>query len=223
MGRLAVEWCPAAYIGDLYRAGALHHADGRRRERVRFELFEPVYGDSIGKAEAPVAWLPTPLGGWRPLFVCPRCRHRREWLYALAGLGCRVCWGLAYQSQKQRKERRRWEALGRAERKLDTDDECYLIKPKWMRVGGRSGGSRRRRMPRCGVRRDSCIQSRSRSFPMLTSMHRIEAARRPHSRQGTREHGSFLGSSGRVTRLPFVVRLRVVSGRFVTTYLVVSV
>ena len=132
MGRPAVEWCPSAYIGELLRAGALHDADGRRLELVRFELIDAV-GDSIGEAEAPVAWLPTPLGGWRPLFCCPRCRHHREWLYALRGVACRQCWGLCYASQKRSKKRRRWERAERACEKLDTDAKGYLVKPKWMR------------------------------------------------------------------------------------------
>ena len=61
MGRLAVEWCPSAYIGDLLRAGVLHDADGQRLERVRVELIYAL-GYSIDEAEASVAWLPTPLG-----------------------------------------------------------------------------------------------------------------------------------------------------------------
>ena len=70
---------------------------------------------------------------WPHGFQCPRCGHRREWLYALRGVACRQCWGLCYASQKRCKKRRRWERAERACEKLDTDAERYLVKPKWMR------------------------------------------------------------------------------------------
>lgn len=73
----------------------------------------------------PVLWSPCPYGGARPWFRCPgvvrgrECGRRVVKLYA-AGRWflCRHCYGLAYDSQKERPMQRRLARANRLRRKL---------------------------------------------------------------------------------------------------------
>src|SRR5688572_5461581 len=59
-----------------------------------------------------------PRGGTRTWFHCPSCERRCSVLYGEPYLGCtgwkcRICWNLAYPSQRQRQPRRWWEQAER--------------------------------------------------------------------------------------------------------------
>lgn len=47
-------------------------------------------------------WTPCQYGGERPWFLCPSCRRRTAILYGGAVFACRHCYGLVYQSQRER-------------------------------------------------------------------------------------------------------------------------
>lgn len=49
-----------------------------------------------------LSWTPCQYGGERPWFLCPSCRRRAAILYGGAVFACRHCYGLAYQSQRER-------------------------------------------------------------------------------------------------------------------------
>lgn len=49
-----------------------------------------------------IDWVPCPLGGQRPYFLCPDCGRRVVNLYLSSRFRCRTCTGLTYQSQRER-------------------------------------------------------------------------------------------------------------------------
>lgn len=49
----------------------------------------------------PLDWMPVALGGFRPWFLCPKCRGRCRYLYIVNRTwGCRRCSGLGYLSER---------------------------------------------------------------------------------------------------------------------------
>ncbi|HEU5343155.1 MAG TPA: hypothetical protein VFU60_02315 [Ktedonobacterales bacterium] len=110
------RWVAAGIYQPTYEP---RHAYGPRR--MRQELIEDFlqtsacdlldaktvarYGGALGAICEQVA-VPMPRGGVRHLLICPRCQGRTQWLYGVdhpmfrrVVYGCRVCWGLRYQSQ----------------------------------------------------------------------------------------------------------------------------
>lgn len=86
----------------------------------------------------PIEWLPCRYGGARPYFRCPQCESRRLTLYAADGSGaivCRLCMGLVYASQDERKMDRLWRREEDIKRRLGG----RFGKPKgmhWSTYGG---------------------------------------------------------------------------------------
>ena len=124
-GRATVESVPSISIIELYRAG-----------KISKDAEAAYLGPEGGPAPvlAQIAWLPCPFGGARPLWRCPCCNRRVEWLYWRRDqLACRHCWNLCYESQLEgpnmRAKRRMWACWAR----LDAEEADRNGKPKWMR------------------------------------------------------------------------------------------
>ncbi len=86
--------CPRLSVGMLTRAGVLREGRGAKHiESITLRV--GAVEQTVSIARAPTGFT----GGRRPLFVCPRCRHRRAVLYVHDGVACRDCHGLIYTSQ----------------------------------------------------------------------------------------------------------------------------
>ena len=93
MGRMTCEQCPAV---DVHQA-------------VLPNMIET--GITVGHGQlrgwAELAYTDQHLGGRRAWFLCPRCDRRCRLLYwRNETLACRICHGLAYTSQRERREYR---------------------------------------------------------------------------------------------------------------------
>lgn len=69
----------------------------------------------------PIEWVPCRYGGARPYFRCPECESRRIALYAAddqGAIACRICMGLVYASQDERKMDRLWRREEDIQRRL---------------------------------------------------------------------------------------------------------
>ena len=87
-GKLSVDSVPGVCIIDSFRAGKLFSSDNERMEWVQFTVRDDNGTESF---RVNVAWLSCPYGGYRPLWRCPQCNRRVEWLYGLhSRLACRL-------------------------------------------------------------------------------------------------------------------------------------
>ena len=130
-GKLSVDSVTGICIIDSYRAGKLFNSDNERVEWAQFTVRDDNGTETF---RVNVAWLPCPYGSYRPLWRCPQCNRRVEWLYGLhSRVACRHCFGLCYSSQKESRQGRAIARMHRACNRLEEDEEGYFCKPKWMR------------------------------------------------------------------------------------------
>lgn len=110
------------------------------RHTVRLRYQSTRYGGDPVHHNYTVAldWTPCHLGGERPWFRCPSCRHRVAKLYGAAVFICRQCLRLNYPSQQSNKRDRPIDRAWELRRRLGCDagpfdyPAKYIKRPKGM-------------------------------------------------------------------------------------------
>jgi hypothetical protein len=96
------------------------------------------FADYGAAASVRVTFRPQRFGGFKAYFRCPGCDRCCGILYAEPYIGatgwkCRICWQLAYPSQRQRSRARAWAYAQRLSEELaDPSAPQSLVKPKGM-------------------------------------------------------------------------------------------